>query len=178
MSAENSKCFVVSAFSWVNKCIGCVRPDSWRVTGPRVSHKFVTPLLIPPVMPNADTITAPGGKPIDYYEISMKQFLPADPAGRPSATTVWGYGAVKSESKRGLLIHNAPSLTIEAIWNRPVRVKWINDLKGGKRQLPAPPAPGGPDAALDQPARRHFWTRHAPGFYGQDIYSPRRFQRS
>ena len=26
-------------------------------------------------------------------------------------------------------MHNAPSLTIEAKWNRPVRVKWINDLK-------------------------------------------------
>ena len=26
-------------------------------------------------------------------------------------------------------MHNAPSLTIEARWNRPVRVKWINDLK-------------------------------------------------
>jgi hypothetical protein len=35
---------------------------------------------------------------------------------------------VRSESKRGLLVHNAPSLTIEARWNRPVRVKWINDL--------------------------------------------------
>jgi FtsP/CotA-like multicopper oxidase with cupredoxin domain len=35
---------------------------------------------------------------------------------------------VASAKKRGLLIHNAPSLTIEARWNRPVRVKWINDL--------------------------------------------------
>ncbi len=34
-----------------------------------------------------------------------------------------------SDSKRGLLLHNAPSLTIEAKWNTPVRVKWINDLK-------------------------------------------------
>jgi hypothetical protein len=31
------------------------------------------------------------------------------------ATTVWGYGAVNSASKRGLLLHNAPSLTIEAM---------------------------------------------------------------
>jgi FtsP/CotA-like multicopper oxidase with cupredoxin domain len=44
-------------------------------------------------------------------------------------TTVWGYGAVKSARKSGLLIHNAPSLTIEADWNRPVRIKWINELK-------------------------------------------------
>jgi len=40
-----------------------------------------------------------------------------------------GYGAVSSASKRGLLVHNAPSLTIEARWGRPVRVKWINGLK-------------------------------------------------
>ena len=85
--------------------------------------KFATPMLVPPVMPRAGTITSRGGKPIDYYEISMKQFqqqiLPTD----HPATTVWGYGAKASESKRGLLIHNAPSLTIEAKWNRPVRIK-------------------------------------------------------
>jgi spore coat protein A, manganese oxidase len=90
--------------------------------------KFATPMLVPPVMPRAGTITTRGGKPIDYYEISMKQFqqqiLPTD----HPATTVWGYGAKASESKRGLLIHNAPSLTIEAKWNRPVRIKWINEL--------------------------------------------------
>jgi FtsP/CotA-like multicopper oxidase with cupredoxin domain len=50
------------------------------------------------------------------------------PAGLP-ATTVWGYGAVSSASKNGLLLHHAPSLTIEAKWNTPVRVKWINNLK-------------------------------------------------
>jgi hypothetical protein len=49
------------------------------------------------------------------------------PAGLPT-TTVWGYGAVTSASQRGLLLHNAPSLTIEAGWRRPVRVKWINEL--------------------------------------------------
>jgi spore coat protein A, manganese oxidase len=36
--------------------------------------KFVTPLLIPPVMPTAGRIVQRGGKNIDYYEISMKQF--------------------------------------------------------------------------------------------------------
>jgi spore coat protein A, manganese oxidase len=92
-------------------------------------NKYATPLLIPPVMPKAGSITQPGGKKIDYYEISMKQFQQQIlPAGLP-ATTVWGYGAVASQSKNGLLLHNAPSLTIEAQYNRPVRVKWINDLK-------------------------------------------------
>jgi FtsP/CotA-like multicopper oxidase with cupredoxin domain len=90
--------------------------------------KYMTPMLIPPVMPTAGKLNMPGGKSVDYYEISMKQFLQQIlPAGSP-ATTVWGYGAVASDSKRGLLIHNAPSLTIEAKWNTPVRVKWINDL--------------------------------------------------
>jgi FtsP/CotA-like multicopper oxidase with cupredoxin domain len=95
---------------------------------PTTIPKFQTPLLIPPVMPKADTIVR-RGQTVDYYEISMRQFAQQIlPAGLP-ATTVWGYGAVKSASPSGLLLHNAPSLTIEAQVNRPVRVKWINDLK-------------------------------------------------
>ena len=102
---------------------------------PNLIPKFQTPLLIPPVMPKAGRIVARGGKNVDYYEISMKQFdQQILPAGLP-ATTVWGYGAVSSESKRGLLIHNAPSLTIEARWNTPVRVKWINDLRDAKNEF-------------------------------------------
>jgi len=93
--------------------------------------KYATPLLIPPVMPKTGTITLEGGKNADYYEISVRQFQQQIlPAGMPK-TIVWGYGAVKSDSKRGLLLHNAPSLTIEAKWKTPVRVKWINELKDG-----------------------------------------------
>lgn len=95
---------------------------------PTTVPKFQMPLLVPPVMPKAGTIDRRGST-IDYYEISMKQFAQQIlPASMP-ATTVWGYGAVKSASPGGLLLHNAPSLTIEAQVNRPVRVKWINDLK-------------------------------------------------
>ena len=90
--------------------------------------KYQTPMLIPPVMPRAGTVKNMMGKNADYYEISMKQFpQQVLPAGFP-ATTLWGYGAVAAEKKNGLLLHNAPSLTIEAKWNTPVRVKWINDL--------------------------------------------------
>ena len=90
--------------------------------------KFQTPLLIPPVMPRAGTAKARGGKPIDVYEISVRQFAQQVlPAGLP-ATTVWGYGPVAAERASDPMIHNAPSLTIEAKWNRPVRVKWINEL--------------------------------------------------
>ncbi|MHB0980446.1 MAG: multicopper oxidase family protein [Thermoleophilia bacterium] len=96
---------------------------------PLTVTKYTTPMLIPPVMPMAGTIRLKGGKNADYYEISMRQFsqqiLPAD----LPATTVWGYGAVTAAGKKGVLLHNAPSLTIEAQANRPVRVKWINELK-------------------------------------------------
>jgi FtsP/CotA-like multicopper oxidase with cupredoxin domain len=90
--------------------------------------KYRTPLLIPPVMPRARTIAQRGGKPVDYYEISMRQFAQQVLPPGMSPTTVWGYGAVTAERGRGLLVHNAPSLTIEARHNRPVRVKWINEL--------------------------------------------------
>jgi FtsP/CotA-like multicopper oxidase with cupredoxin domain len=93
--------------------------------------KFVTPMLVPPVMPRTGTLVRRGGKNIDYYEISMRQFSQQIlPAGLP-ATMVWGYGSKAAQSNRGLLIHNAPSLTIEARVNRPVRIKWINELVDG-----------------------------------------------
>ena len=93
--------------------------------------KYRTPLLVPPVMPRAGTVRLTGGQNADYYEISMRQFAQQIlPAGLPP-TTVWGYGAVTGAGRDPLLVHNAPSLTIEANWNRPVRVKWINELVDG-----------------------------------------------
>ena len=96
---------------------------------PNIVPKFLTPMLVPPVMPRAGKLVQRGGKNVDYYEISMKQIRQQIlPAGLPQ-TTVWGYGAISADSNRGLLLHNAPSLTIEAKWSTPVRVKWINELK-------------------------------------------------
>lgn len=97
---------------------------------PFLVSKYATPLLIPPVMPKAGTIKQKGGKTIDYYEISMRQFSQQIlPAGSPP-TTVWGYGAVNGAgSKNPLLLHNAPSLTIEAKAGAPVRIKWVNELR-------------------------------------------------
>ncbi len=121
--------------------------------------KYQTAMLIPPVMPRARTITQRGGKQIDAYEISVEQVAQQIlPAGFP-ATTVWGYGATAAESNRGLLIHNAPSLTIEARHNRPVRVRWTNNLVDGNGNyrphlLPVDPTlhwanPPGGDAQRD-----------------------------
>ena len=97
---------------------------------PLAIHKYETPLLIPPVMP-ANTPSNSGE--VDYYEIAMQQFqqqiLPPD----MPKTTVWGYGSYGNEAT-----FNAPSLTIEATYDKPVRVKWINNLidKDTKEFLP------------------------------------------
>ena len=90
--------------------------------------KYVTPLLVPPAMPRADKVKVRGRKNIDYYEIAMRQFQQQIlPAGMPP-TTVWVYGPNPELVQGGPVIFNAPSLTIEAKWDRPARVKWINEL--------------------------------------------------
>ena len=119
--------YVATQTGWMERAIAQIPGGTLE---PSAVAKYVTPMLIPPVMPRAATITMPGGKPGDYYEISMKQISQQIlPAGLP-ATTVWGYGAVtKSATSRGLAqFWHAPSLTIESTWKRPVRVKWINQL--------------------------------------------------
>ena len=126
--------------------------------------KYSTPLLVPPVMPKAATIRSKAGKPTDYYEISMRQLTQQIlPVGLPP-TTVWGYGSVNGAASRNALqLHNAPSLTIEADWSRPVRVKWINELVDGNGNylphlLPVDPTlhwanpPGGVDGRDTRPS--------------------------
>jgi len=96
--------------------------------------KYQTPMLIPPAMPRAGKLNQKGMKNVDYYEIAMRQFLqqilpPTDVNGATlNPTTVWGYGPNPATVLGGPVIFNAPSLTIEAKYNRPVRVKWINEL--------------------------------------------------
>src|SRR4029453_11733924 len=54
--------------------------------------RYGTPLLIPPVMPRAGTLTMPGGKPADYYEISMRQLTEQILPAGSAATTLCGNG--------------------------------------------------------------------------------------
>jgi spore coat protein A len=94
---------------------------------PLAIPKFRTPLLVPPAMPRAAKLAAGGGHKVDYYEIAMRQFAQQIlPDGMP-ATTVWGYGPRRTQGEPA--IFNAPSLTIEAKYRTPVRVKWINELR-------------------------------------------------
>jgi len=89
---------------------------------PTTIPKYKEALTAPPAMPQTAT-AVPG---IDYYEIAQRQFqqqvLPV--AGGFPTTTVWGYG-----SRNDASTFHWPTSTIEATVNKPVRVKWINDLK-------------------------------------------------
>jgi spore coat protein A, manganese oxidase len=80
--------------------------------------KYVMPLVKPPAMPATGRVGA-----ADYYEIAVRQFQQQIlPTGMPP-TTVWSYGSVNHPGT-----FNYPAFTIEANFQIPVRVKWINQL--------------------------------------------------
>jgi spore coat protein A, manganese oxidase len=85
--------------------------------------KYMDPLIIPPAMPQ--TLVRGMPRNIDYYEIAVRQFsqhiLPTGMGIPP--TTVWSYGSATDPTS-----FNYPAFTIEARYNKPVRVKWINQL--------------------------------------------------
>lgn len=74
--------------------------------------KYVDPLPIMQVMPNAGIR--------DQYRIAMKQFAQRIHRDLPP-TTLWGFGAVGYRP-------SVPAATIEVQINKPVKVRWINDL--------------------------------------------------
>lgn len=80
--------------------------------------KYAMPLVIPPAMPKTS-----GGR-VDYYEIAVRQFQQQILPTPLPRTTVWSYGSANHPDT-----FNYPAFTIEARYGRPVRVKWINDLK-------------------------------------------------
>jgi FtsP/CotA-like multicopper oxidase with cupredoxin domain len=86
--------------------------------------RYAMPLVIPPAMPRTATIVQKGSGPVDYYEIAVRQFEQQILPGGMPKTVVWSYGSVNHP---GTL--NYPAFTLESRFNRPVRVKWINDLK-------------------------------------------------
>ena len=133
---------------------------------PTTIPKYVMPLVIPPAMPKTARLPGPGGRPVDYYEIAVRQFEQRIlPPGLP-ATTVWSYGSANHAGT-----FNYPAFTIEATWRTPVRVKWINDLKDPATGeflphiLPVDPTlhwanpPGGEDGRDTHP---HFDTTPGP----------------
>jgi spore coat protein A len=87
---------------------------------PTTIDKYAASLVIPPVMP---PLTGARNQAMDRYAIAVRQFRQQIlPPGLP-ATTVWSYG---SAPHRGSFHY--PAFTIEARVDRPVRIKWSNDL--------------------------------------------------
>jgi FtsP/CotA-like multicopper oxidase with cupredoxin domain len=102
---------------------------------PLTIPKYVTPLVIPPVMNNTGAA--------DNYDISVRQFqqqiLPGGIwntiNGRADAflpTTLWSYGPTAdptpSVAPDPASQFNYPAYTIETTSNTPVGVRWVNDL--------------------------------------------------
>ncbi len=91
--------------------------------------KYQVPLLIPPAMPRSDKINAQGMKNVDYYEIAVRQFQQQILPPSLPMTTVWSYGSLAAPgtvAEGGTF--NYPAFTIESKWQKPARIKWVNDL--------------------------------------------------
>ena len=89
-------------------------PDSKQIP------KYVMPLVVPPAMPRSGTINS---NAVDYYAIGVRQFRQQILPPSLPQTTVWSYGSIDHPST-----FNYPAFTIEAETDRPVRVKWANEL--------------------------------------------------
>ena len=150
--------YVATRFGWVQRAMAQIPGGT---LDPTSVPKYQTPLLIPPVMPRAATITLPGGKPADYYEISMRQFTQQIlPVGLPWHDRLGLRRGERTGQERAAdpqrpLAHDRGA--VEATGPRQVDQR----PEGRERQIPAAPASRGPDAALGQPAggRRRAETR-------------------
>lgn len=114
-------------------------------------EKYAARLVIPPAMPPV------AQDAVDHYEIAVRQFQQQILPPSMPETVVWGYGSVAHPET-----FSYPAFTIEATANRPVRVKWINDLVDAQGNfLPAYLARRS-HIALGQPTRRRRRAGHAP----------------
>jgi len=103
---------------------------------PTTIPKYVTPLVIPPVMPTSTASPAP----VANYDIAVRQFQQQIlPAPLP-ATTVWSYGRAQDVIPGGFIApvartagvsFNYPAFTVENISGSATTVRWINDLVDG-----------------------------------------------
>jgi spore coat protein A, manganese oxidase len=89
------------------------------VIDPLTIPMYQMPLVIPPAMPKTPT-AVPG---IDYYEIAVRQFEQQILPTPLPTTKVWSYGSIGAPTT-----FNYPAFTIEATYQTPTHVKWINQL--------------------------------------------------
>jgi spore coat protein A len=116
---------------WIRRAVA--DPIAGGTLPPQEIPKFARPLVIPPAMPRTKRF-ADRGQLVDYYEIAVRQFQQEILPPPFAPTTVWGYGSLHSP---GTVLQggsfNYPSFSIEARWQTPVRVKWVNDLVDANR---------------------------------------------
>ncbi|MGW2182286.1 multicopper oxidase family protein [Streptomyces sp. NPDC001732] len=134
-----------------------LEPSGKDILDPGEVDKYVTPLVVPSVMPQAGGGIADH---IDRYVIGVRQFRQQVlPPGLP-ATTVWGYGSTLHTRS-----FHYPAFTVEARAGTPVRVRWKNQLLDRKGRylphlLPVDPTlhwanpPGGTPARDSRPGFR------------------------
>jgi FtsP/CotA-like multicopper oxidase with cupredoxin domain len=98
---------------------------------PTTIPKYSAPLVIPPAMPAKAKSYS-----LDYYEIAVRQFQQQILPGGMPLTTVWSYGPAWESTGDNEGLHATagghyfyPAFTIEAKNKKPVRVKWVNELK-------------------------------------------------
>jgi FtsP/CotA-like multicopper oxidase with cupredoxin domain len=103
------------------------------VLDPTIIPKYEAALVIPPAMPAALKTFF-----LDYYEIAMRQFPQQILPSGFGPTTVWSYGPAGESGADNEGLHATagghyfyPAFTIEARNRKPVRVKWVNELKTG-----------------------------------------------
>lgn len=101
---------------------------------PTTIPKYVTPLVIPPVMPKS---TAQPGAPAADYNIAVRQFKQQILPTGYGASTVWSYGRAQDVLPANFtapsplannISFNYPAFTVENTSGTPTSVRWINDL--------------------------------------------------
>ena len=120
--------FLLSPWKSVRRAFAAIPGGS---LDPTAIPQYAMPLVIPPAMPRTSTVIQKGVGPVDYYEIAVRQFKQQILPSGFNKTKVWSYGSVNHANT-----FNYPSFTIEARFNRPVRVKWINGLLKNGSFLP------------------------------------------
>lgn len=143
---------------------------------PTTIPKYSEPLYIPSAMPKASY----GTSGVDYYKIAARQIKQQVLPKPMPKTTMWAYGSTDHPGS-----FHSPSLTIEAVVNRPVKVKWINDLKDRNGNflphlLPVdqtvhwanpPGGPGGQDSMGSDPTAYQGPVPLVTHLHGSHVYS-------
>jgi FtsP/CotA-like multicopper oxidase with cupredoxin domain len=103
------------------------------ILDPMAIPMYVSPLVIPPAMP-----ARAKARFLDYYEIAIRQFQQQILPPGFAPTTVWSYGPAWESGPDNQGLHATagghyfyPAFSIEARIQKPVRVKWVNELKDG-----------------------------------------------